>query len=204
MLLKVCGISGLLASVCLISALAGTAAFAQDAMVEVATAEEAVVEEVAVEEAAVEEAVVAVEPIAIPAEELAPAVQPAAIDFEDESFGDYSDDELADAAENSQHGIDYYFEQIEYVTEYGGEGPGHLEYLLEELAYQESRLGAINAEITRRLPVEAPVELPVDVVAKAEPDVSPAPTSKPSPEFCAALVASGNYSDCGWAFTLGQ
>lgn len=200
MLLKVCGISGLLASVCLISALAGTAAFAQDAVVDVATAEEAVVEEVAVEEAAVEEAVVAVEPIAIPAEELAPAVQPAAIDFEDESFGDYSDDELADAAENSQHGIDYYFEQIEYVTEHGGEGPGHLEYLLEELAYQESRLGAINAEITRRLPVEAHVK----VVAKAEPDVLPAPAAKPSPEFCAALVASGNYSDCGWAFTQSQ
>lgn len=114
--------------------------------------------------------------------------------YDSSNYEDYSDEDLAEEVSFLKNHLSHCEDMLD-SGEYDYD-----EYLEDHISALKDELALISAEITRRLPVEAPVK----VVAKAEPDVSPAPASKPSPEFCAALVASGNYSDCGWAFTQTQ
>ncbi len=207
MLIKGRAIGGLLASVCLISMLAGGAAFAQDT----------VVDETVVGDAVVAEPVVAEEPVVGPVEEpaLEPVVDPEpVVDTVEEpieiaveepaitpqgtslpkhdNFDDYTLTELQEVAFEITNAL----ERIADTLSSEDLNDDDYDFYTWIRGHYESQLAVVNGIIQQRTKKDAPVSDGVDL--------SFALDTKPTPEFCAGLVASGDHSDCGWRFSQTQ
>ena len=92
---------------------------------------------------------------------------PAPAGYDSSDYEDYSDEDLAEEVSFLKTHLSHYEDMLD-SGEYDYD-----EYLEDQISALKDELALINAGITWRLPVKAPVELPVDVVAKAEPNSAP-------------------------------
>ncbi len=213
-------VSALLASVCLFGVVAGGAVFAQDV----------VVDEVVVEQPAVDAPVDAVDTPVDTVEAVDPVVaeeEPAVVEDEaallaaapppvimavpapDEPTGYEGFDDAglqAELARRQAFHTTWHNRTNYLIEECGWESCGaQIEDAISQRDFHSNVLDHVNEEIRRRSVVVEPAPTPEPkpvVAAVARPEVTA--DAKPPREFCAALTAKGDFSDCGWSYRQTQ
>ena len=184
-------VSALLASVCLFGVVAGGAVFAQEAVVAPA-----------VDQAPANALGFATEQAAAASLPLVTMAVPGP--DEPTGFEIYDDGELQyglEARRTDLAEIDTHIEDLEQTCE--GDCEADLERLTAYRDNLQNDIDHLNEEIRRRIVVVEPEPEPTPAAAPAVRREVTADATPPS-DFCAALTAKGDYSDCGWSFRQTQ
>ena len=202
-------VSALLASVCLFSVAAAGASFAQDAVADAVVVDQPAVNapndavDVAVEpvvnEAAAEDAA-ALQAAAPPIVTMPIVTMAVPTPNEPTGYEIYDDEELQLEAANMEIAQTFASNRINYLIQTCGLACRDLiEAAISRRDLYKDKLDHVNEEIRRRSVVVEPEPEPTPAAAPAVRREVTADATPPS-DFCAALTAKGDYSDCGWSF----